>query len=160
MKVEIRPIRKEDNAAVKNLIQSVMPEFGASGAGFAIHDAEVHDMYSGYQDDRSVYYVCVVNGQIVGGAGIAPLKGGDTSVCELKKMYFLPSARGRGYGRSTLMVCIEKARELGYKKCYLETFNTMKDAMVLYEKAGFRKISQPLGNTGHFACDTFYELAL
>ena len=75
-------------------------------------------------------------------------------------MYFLPSARGKGYGRSLLMVCIEKARELGYEKCYLETFNTMKDAMVLYEKAGFRKISGPMGNTGHFACDTFYELAL
>jgi putative acetyltransferase len=36
----------------------------------------------------------------------------------------------------------------------------MKDAMKLYEKNGFKKISGPLGNTGHFACDTFYKLKL
>jgi len=160
MRVDLRPIAKADNPAVANIIKTVMPEFGAGGAGFAIHDAEVLDMFSAYQTERSFYYVCVVNGQIVGGGGIAPLKGGDESMCELKKMYFLPSARGRGYGRMLLNACLTKAREFGYKTCYLETFNTMKDAMLLYEKMGFEKIDGPRGNTGHFACDTFYALHL
>jgi putative acetyltransferase len=32
--------------------------------------------------------------------------------------------------------------------------------MKLYEKNGFKKISGPCGNTGHFSCDVFYRLEL
>jgi putative acetyltransferase len=75
-------------------------------------------------------------------------------------MYFLPEGRGKGLGKSLLKSCLSTAKDLGYKYCYLETFHTMRDAMKLYEKNGFKRIPGPLGNTGHFACDTFYEVAL
>lgn len=44
----IRPIETRDNAAVAAIIRTVMPEFGADGPGFAIHDAEVDTMYEAY----------------------------------------------------------------------------------------------------------------
>ena len=75
-------------------------------------------------------------------------------------MYFLPEGRGRGLGRKLLTSCLDAARDFGFKNCYIETFNTMTDAMKLYEKNGFRKIPAALGSTGHFACDTFYLLNL
>lgn len=137
-----------------------MPEFGATGKGFAIHDGEVEDMYTAYNKPRCRYFVCDSDKVIVGGGGIAPLEGGDEFTCELKKMYFLPSARGQGLGQEVLSQCLLAAREMGFRYCYLETFNTMKDAMKLYQKNGFIKIPGPLGNTGHFACDTFYQLDL
>ena len=34
---KIRTLAREDNAQVASIIRTVMPEFGASGAGFAIH---------------------------------------------------------------------------------------------------------------------------
>src|SRR5690606_34533329 len=34
--ITVRPIRKADNAAVARVIRTVMPEFGACGAGFSI----------------------------------------------------------------------------------------------------------------------------
>lgn len=160
MQVQIRKIQPGDNKAIMRIIQHVMPEFGAGGPGFAIHDPEVHDMYNAYQKDGAAYFVCEVNRAIVGGAGIAPLQGGDPSVCELKKMYFLSEIRGKGYGKLVLDACIHEARKQGYRKCYIETFNTMKIAMNLYERNGFVKIDGPLGSTGHFACDTFYILDL
>jgi putative acetyltransferase len=160
MKVQIRKIKREDNPAVARIIRNVMPEFGASGFGFAIHDAEVENIYDAYQAERSAYYVCDVNGQIVGGGGIAPLLGGDPRICELKKMYFLSEARGKGYGQMLLRICIKEAHDLGFDQCYLETFHTMKEAIKLYEKNGFKKIPSALGNTGHFACDTFFLLTL
>jgi putative acetyltransferase len=160
MKIQIRKIERRDNAAVARIIRTVMPEFGASGLGFAIHDNEVDDMYAAYTRSRCVYYVCDVNGRIVGGGGIAPLEGGDEDTCELKKMYFLPEGRSRGYGQLILAACLNDAKAFGFTNCYLETFNTMKGAMKLYEKNGFQKINGPLGNTGHFACDTFYRLEL
>jgi putative acetyltransferase len=156
----IRKVRAEDNTAVANIIRTVMPEFGASGAGFAIHDREVDDIYKAYTQPRTAYFVCEYNGKIVGGGGIAPLEGGDRNTCELKKMYFLPEGRGKGLGQKVLRSCMQGAREAGFAFCYLETFNTMTDAMKLYEKNGFEKIAGPLGNTGHFACDTFYCLKL
>ncbi len=160
MNVIIRPIEVKDNSGVANIIRSVMPEFGASGEGFAIHDKEVDDMFGTYTLPRSVYFVCEENGKILGGGGVAPLAGGDDDTCELKKMYFLPEARGMGLGRQILDKCLKAAQEIGFTYCYLETFNTMKSAMRLYEKNGFEKIPGPCGSTGHFACDTFYKKKL
>lgn len=137
-----------------------MPEFGASSQGFAIHDPEVENMYKAYTTPRSSYFVCELNGIIAGGGGIAQLKGGDTQTCELKKMYFLPEARGKGYAQQLLNDCLRAARQQDFKFCYLETFNTMHLAMKLYERNAFRKITGPMGNTGHFACDIFYVLEL
>lgn len=159
-RVRIRHIEPSDSATVARIIKTVMPEFGADGPGFAIHDAEVDNMFFSYQAPRSCYFVCEVNGQIVGGAGIAPLQGGDGNICELKKMYFLNSSRGKGFGRQLLKTCIRKAAEQGYDKVYLETFHTMTSAIRLYEANGFQKIPQSLGNTGHFGCDNFYLLDL
>jgi putative acetyltransferase len=156
----LRLIAREDNKQVANIIRTVMPEFGASGAGFAIHDKEVDNMFETYTMERSAYFVWDNGGVILGGGGIAPLSGGDANTCELKKMYFLPAGRGLGLGQKILDACVDSARKFNFGYCYLETFNTMKSAMKLYEKNGFQKIPGPLGNTGHFACDTFYRLKL
>jgi putative acetyltransferase len=160
MSSRIRPILPEDNSAVANIIRTVMPEFGASGKGFAIHDREVDDMLRAYTQPRTAYFVCEIDGTVVGGGGVAPLEGGDENTCELKKMYFLPEGRGKGLGQQVLDACLKAATEIGYTYCYLETFNTMQQAMKLYEKNGFQKIPGPCGNTGHFACDTFYRKKL
>ena len=160
MTSRVRILEKRDNEAVANIIRTVMPEFGASGEGFAIHDSEVDDMYAAYNRDRCIYFVMENDDVIVGGGGVAPLEGGENNVCELKKMYFLPAGRGKGLGQTILSKCVNAARELGYEYCYLETFNTMSGAMKLYAKNGFEPISKPMGNTGHFACDKFYLLKL
>ncbi len=160
MSVIIRAILPKDNPSVARLIRTVMPEFGAGGKGFAIHDPEVDDMFAAYSQPRAAYFVCEENGKVVGGGGIAALSGGQASTCELKKMYFLPSGRGKGSGQKVLMTCLKSARDFGFDLCYIETFNTMHAAMKLYEKNGFKKVSGPMGNTGHFACDTFYALKL
>lgn len=157
MEANIRKITSTDNMAVAQIIRTVMPEFGAGGQGFAIHDREVDDMYNAYDRPGCAYFVCEVDGRIVGGGGVGPLEG---DICELKKMYFLREARGKGLGQKLLTMCLAAARELSYESCYIETFNTMSGAMKLYEKNGFLRIPRALGNTGHFACDRFYLLKL
>ena len=68
----IRPIEARDNAAVASIIRTVMPEFGADGPGFAIHDAEVDAMYQAYTRPRSAYFVVERDGKVIGGGGVAP----------------------------------------------------------------------------------------
>jgi putative acetyltransferase len=95
------------------------------------------------------------DGRIEGGGGIAPLAGGDPDVCELRKMYFLPSLRGLGAGAALMQQCLDAAREHGFKRCYLETLRGMTAAQKLYERSGFARIDAPLGDTGHGGCNTF-----
>lgn len=156
----IRPIEERDDGAVAAIIREVMPSFGACGAGFALSDAEVNAMCAAYAAPRSAYFVVEEGGTVIGGAGIAPLAGGDADTCELRKMYFLPAARGRGLGARMLRRCLETARALGFRRCYLETLTGMDDAMRLYERAGFRRLPAALGDTGHFSCDRHYLLEL
>jgi putative acetyltransferase len=156
----LRPIEKKDDAAVAAIIRTVMPEFGASGPGFAIHDPEVDMMSTNFSQPRHRYFVVERDGRVVGGGGIAPLKGGDPSVCELQKMYFLKEARGHGVGERLLKQCLAFAKEAGYRLCYLETLTGMEKAQKLYERLGFQRIPKAMGSTGHFGCNRFYTLSL
>jgi putative acetyltransferase len=156
----IRPIRPEDDATIAAIIRTVMPEFGATGCGFAINDPEVDWMSRAYAQPRCAYFVIEQDGVIVGGAGIAPLEGGDGTTCELRKMYFLPQARGRGAGAAMMQRCLQAARDAGFRQCYLETLGGMDAAMKLYERSGFTRIDGPMGATGHGGCNTFYLRAL
>jgi putative acetyltransferase len=156
----IRPIEPRDNAAVASIIRTVMPEFGADGPGFAIHDTEVDDMHASYANPRSAYFVVERDGNVIGGGGVAPLEGGDAEVCELRKMYFLPQARGIGAGSEMMRRCLATARHFGFKHCYLETLTGMDAAQTLYRKHGFTTLETPMGGTGHFSCDCFYILEL
>lgn len=155
-----RPIRPDDDAAVASIIRTVMPEFGADGPGFAIHDPEVNGMSAAYGTPRSAYFVVEVKGRIVGGAGIAPLQGADEKTAELRKMYFLPEARGMGAGSALLRHVLGVAKNLGFVRVYLETLTGMDAAQRLYEHLGFRRIDKQLGCTGHFGCNRFYMLDL
>src|ERR1700754_357910 len=111
MRLTIRKIRKEDNKVMAGIIRTVMPEFGATGQGFAIHDSEVDNMFEAYSQPRHAYIVCAIEGMVVGGGGIGPLAGGDENICELKKMYFLSTARGKGLGKQVLLQCLKAAKE-------------------------------------------------
>jgi putative acetyltransferase len=157
---QIRPIEARDDDAVAAIIRRVMPEFGADGPGFAIHDAEVDTMSASYAKPRSAYFVVESEGSVIGGGGVAPLEGGDPHVCELRKMYFLPEARGIGAGSAMIVRCLETARAQGFKRCYLETLTGMDAAQALYTRHGFRRIDAPMGGTGHFSCDRFFILDL
>jgi putative acetyltransferase len=152
----IRPIEPRDDTAVAAIIRRVMPEFGADGPGFAIHDAEVDCMCATYTQPRCAYFVIERNGIVVGGGGVAPLENADPNVCELRKMYFLPEARGIGAGSAMMQRCLDAARTLGFRRCYLETLTGMDAAQSLYLRSGFTTLSAPMGGTGHFSCDRFF----
>lgn len=158
--LSLRPIRPADDPAIAAVIRAVMPEFGADGPGFAIHDAEVSAMSAAYARPKAGYFVVEMDGRVVGGAGIAPLEGGDGQTAELRKMYFLPEARGKGMGEKLLAHNIGVAKDLGYARIYLETLTGMDAAQRLYERLGFRRIDRQLGATGHFGCNRYYVLEI
>ena len=159
--LSFRPIQPEDDAAVAAIIRKVMPEFGADGPGFALHDPEVAHMAAAYSVPGAAYFVVAAeDGRLLGGGGVAKLEGGAEGICELRKMYFLPEARGQGAGEALLRHCLEVAKELGYRTCYLETLTGMDQAIRLYLKLGFQPLCVPLGRTGHGGCDRWFSREL
>jgi len=151
----IRPIRQPDNPAVARIIRDVMTEFGAVGEGYSINDPEVNDMYAAYASSRAVFYVIARDEQVLGCGGLGALQGAGPSVCELRKMYFLPELRGTGMGTRLLSLCLEDARRLGYRQCYLETIESMAQARKLYRAHGFAPLDRPMGATGHSSCNAW-----
>ncbi len=148
----IRPINESDNKHISVILREVLIEMDIPRIGSAYEDPEINNMYESYQSNRSIYFVVEENNKILGGAGVNQLKNGDINICELQKMYFHKSIRGRGIGDKMIELCLNFAVESNYKKCYIETMPNMVYAQKLYIKKGFKYIDNPLGNTGHTAC--------
>lgn len=150
--MELRKIKASDNFEMEQIIKASIIEFGLPTTGTAYEDVETTKMYESYQGENEVYFVIEENGIVVGGGGIKALKNNTGNICELQKMYFSPTIRGKGYGKIMIKKCLEAAKNLGYKNCYLESDPSMKTAIHLYTKYGFTHLDGPIGGTGHHAC--------
>ncbi len=148
----IRPILKKDNPHIAKVIRKVLIDFGVPKVGTAYADKALDALYEAYQKPLAIYYVVELNGNVIGGGGISQLDNCDENICELQKMYFLEEARGLGLGTQMITLCLQKAKDFMFKKCYLETMTYMKAAQKLYLKNDFEYIDVPMGNTGHYSC--------
>ncbi len=151
----IREIDKNDNEQIAKVIRSVLIDLGVPKVGTAYADTSLDSMFENYNAPKSTYFVVDNNGIIIGGAGIAQLDNFTGNVCELQKMYFLPEARGKGFGAAMMAKCLSKAKEFGFEKCYLETMPYMTEAKKLYAKVGFESLDKPMGDTGHYSCNVW-----
>ncbi|MCY7292016.1 MAG: GNAT family N-acetyltransferase [Ferruginibacter sp.] len=153
--MEIRKILPADNLQMAAIVRNVLMEMGAPTIGTAYADPNLDTLHETYNHARAVYYVLVNGDTVVGGAGVSQLENAEPTICEFQKMYFLPEARGLGFARKILDLCLQDAISFGYKKCYIETMPYMHDAQKLYKNAGFYNLDNPLGNTGHTSCEVW-----
>ena len=150
--MQIREIQKEDNQQIATVIREVFITDNFPKTGTAFADTQLDFMFEAYHTPRATYFVVENEGEIIGGAGVSQLENSTENICELQKMYFLQKARGKGLGWQMIQKCLEKARDFGYEKCYLETLPEMLAAQNLYKKMGFEYLCAPMGNTGHTTC--------
>lgn len=82
---------------------------------------------------------------------IAPMPGDPEPVCEMKRMYVRPAARGLKLGRMLAESLLDHARHAGYALMKLDTESDFIPAVTLYKSLGFAECpdynGDPMPNT-------------
>lgn len=150
--VIIRKVIREDSVLLATLIRNVFREFRAPEIGTVYSDPTTDDLYALFEKPDAVLWVAEVNGEVSGCCGIYPTEGLEKDCAELAKFYLSAQIRGKGIGRQLMLQCFQSAREMQYKKLYLESMPQFSMAVSMYEKYGFKQLDTPLGNSGHTTC--------
>lgn len=151
--IQIRTIAQADNIDIAAIIRQALRDFGADKPGTVFTDPTTDHLYELFQQPGSVYFVATVDDQLVGGCGIYPTEGLAEGCAELVKLYVAAEARGKGIGKLLMEKSLEAAKTLGYSQIYLESLPELSKAVHIYEKIGFKHLCEPMGASGHFACN-------
>ena len=112
----------------------------------AERDGAEHSFYQQFNHIDHLAHIVLIkeNNQAIG-CGV--IKVMDGQVMEVKRMFVLREMRGRGLASSVLTELETWALELGFRSCRLETGKRQPEAIALYERKGYQRIS----NYGQYA---------
>jgi GNAT superfamily N-acetyltransferase len=104
-----------------------------------ITDEDEHDFYNQY-NSIDVLKEVVVTYVSENAVGCGAIKKFDNSIVEVKRMFVSLDNRGTGVAQKILQELETCAKELGYKKCILETGVRQVEAVKFYKKCGYKII--------------------
>lgn len=150
----IRLARFPDDASQ---VRALFREYAAGlpvDLGFQGFDAELATLPGAYAAPGGAVLLAERGTSALGCVAVRPLAEG---LCEMKRLYVCPEARGEQLGARLIATICDLARERGYRAMRLDTLATMLAAQRLYTAAGFRPIGaygyNPLPDTRYFERD-------
>lgn len=91
-------------------------------------------------------------------AGSVMCTRGDGGQAQLRLLLVEPEARGLGVGSALIGECLRFAGQAGYREIMLWTFDMLREAARLYERAGFTLASaEPADRFGHHMINQTYR---
>ena len=151
------PITAEDDGALARIVRRNLERHDLALPGTAYYDEQLDHLSAYYLADPAKRFYLVLQdgtGRTLGGVGLAELPFFD-ACGELQKLYLANEAKGAGLGYALIARIEDKARELGYRRLYLETHSNLRAAIHVYEKSGYRLIPRPK-EAVHGTMDRFY----
>lgn len=150
MECNLRPWNPSDREVAAEVIRQVLQEYGLPWQPESA-DRDVILVEECYQAPGGEFWVVESEGKVVGTGAYYPISRGDRAV-ELRKMYLLREARGRGWGRYLLQELERAIAARGFREIWLETATVLAEAVRLYERNGY----QPATGVETPRCDRIY----
>ena len=137
MSIEIIPaIAPQQIVAARQLFKEYEASLGIE-LTFQGFQQEVADLPGAYAPPAGRLFLAT-GAEPAGCVALRPLGAG---ICEMKRLYVRPTARGARLGRRLAETVIREARAIGYAHMRLDTLPSMKEAFALYQTLGFREIA-------------------
>ncbi len=135
----LAPVRHpQEIAAAASLFREYVDWLGID-LSFQGFEAELASLPGKYAPPAGeLLLACAPAGDALGCVAVRPLDG--LKVCEMKRLYVRPAARGLGIGTALVGAIITSAQELGYAEMRLDTLPSMAEAFALYQRFGFVQI--------------------
>lgn len=130
----IRHARFPEDAAE---VLGIWREFVASPSvslDYQGYEAEFADLPGKYAPPDGRLILAEGDGEVHGCIALRKVSG---DICEMKRLYVRPRARGLGIGLHLVTRLIEEAREAGYAEMRLDVLAEFAQAKVLYRRVGF-----------------------
>lgn len=133
----IRQATAADLAAIRALFVEYAESLGFSLC-FQGFDDELATLPGSYAPPSGRLLLALEERCPVGCVGLRGLE--EAGVCEMKRLYLKPGARGKGLGWRLARDIIAAAGEIGYHTMRLDTLASMRAAEAVYQGLGFRPI--------------------
>jgi putative acetyltransferase len=118
---------------------------------FQDFEKELQTLHKVYNPPAGCIILAKEDEQVLGCIALKPISEG---VCEMKRLYVRPSARGKALGKKLVEELIDFAKKVGYKTMKLDTISSLKEAINLYQSKGFVKteayVYNPLSDVLYF----------
>jgi putative acetyltransferase len=129
----VRSWQSGDRVLAAAVIETVLTEYGLGWEPEGA-DADVLNVEECYRGGE--FWVVELNGSVVGTAAYYPIDRAENAV-EIRKMYLLPIARGKGLGRFLLNALEAVMIQKGFAEIWIETASVLREAVILYERSGY-----------------------
>jgi len=105
----------------------------------AIRDGADHGFYAQFNKIDNIQH-CIIAYENEQPVGCGAIKAFGPDAMEVKRMYVLPSHRGKSIAQQILSALETWAKEMGMQKTVLETGQKQPEAIALYFKSGYQRI--------------------
>jgi ribosomal protein S18 acetylase RimI-like enzyme len=132
-----RGFSEPDRGAIVALLREYEAGLGVSLC-FQDFEAELAGLPGVYAPPRGQMLLAraAEGGPLAGIVALRPVSYAS-DLCEMKRLYVHPSARGLSLGRTLALAIMAEGRRLGYRRMGLDTLPTMTEARALYRSLGF-----------------------
>jgi ribosomal protein S18 acetylase RimI-like enzyme len=134
-----RGFREKDRAQIVALLREYWAALNVPPC-FQGFDAEIEGLPGSYAPPGGEMIVArdSAGSGLVGCVALRPVPG-TPDMCEMKRLYVRPAARGTGLGRTLALAAMDEGRRLGYRRMFLDTLPSLTAAQALYRSLGFRQ---------------------
>ena len=143
--MKTRAITPADDLILAGIIRDNLKAHALDIPGTVYFDDNLNHLSTFYTEPGKKRYYCILtddHDEIIGGIGLAEFEH-LPDCAELQKLYLADRAKGSGLGYQLIRLIEQKARELGYRRIYLETHDNLQAAIHEYKGSGFQEIQKP-----------------